>query len=281
MTSGFIADREAALTADKVTKIFGGRGTRPAVDEVSISVAPGDFTAVVGESGSGKSTLARMLLRLLIPESGEVAYGGRSLASLNRRQMLEFRAAVQCVLQDPGASLNPRKTVREAITEVVLLHKLAGNRRSSVNLASESLESVELDPAVYLDRFPHQLSGGQRQRVLIARAIVLNPRIIIADEAVSALDASVKAGVLGLMERLRRERGIGYLFITHDLPVVKKIAKQVYVMRNGVVVEHGPKSEIFERPKTDYAAELLAAAPLPDPKQASAWLHTVPADITG
>lgn len=267
------------LSAISVSKTFGGglRGgvAKPAVDNVSIEVAPGDFTAIVGESGSGKSTVARMMLGLIAPDQGEVTFDGTSVTRMDRRGRMAFRSAVQCVLQDPSAALNPRRSVREILAEVIDLHGVATGRAGIDAKVHEALELVDLMPTGrYIDRLPHQLSGGQRQRVLIARAVILRPSIIVADEAVSALDVSVKAGVLNLLNRLRSELGIGYLFITHDLPVVHKVAQQVYVMRDGRIVEHAAVKDVFESPQTEYTRELLAAAPRPDPAAAREWLRT-------
>lgn len=267
------------LSANSVSKTFGSRfrggAAKPAVDDVSVEVQPGDFTAIVGESGSGKSTLARMMLGLITPDQGDVTFDGVSIAGMGRRSQMSFRSAVQCVLQDPSAALNPRRTVREILAEVIQLHSVAKNRAGVEAKVHEALELVDLIPTErYTDRLPHQLSGGQRQRVLIARAVILNPSIIVADEAVSALDVSVKAGILNLLNRLRTEMGIGYLFITHDLPVVHKVAQKVYVMRGGHVVEHAPAKDLFQSPQTEYTRELLAAAPRPDPAAAREWLRT-------
>jgi ABC-type oligopeptide transport system ATPase subunit len=264
------------LTATTLSKTFGRRrsASAKAVDDVSLTVAPGDFTAVVGESGSGKSTVARMLLGLIAPDEGEVTFDGVPLRSMARTQKLAFRSSVQCVLQDPSAALNPRKSVRDILAEVIRLHGVVRGKAAVDAKVKEALSIVDLEPTeMYANRYPHQLSGGQRQRVLIARAVILDPSIIIADEAVSALDVSVKAGILNLMNRLRRERNIGYLFITHDLPVVKKVADDVYVMRAGRVVEHASKVQLFEAPGTAYTRELLAAAPQPDPKLARQWIR--------
>lgn len=273
----------AKLVATGVSKTFhrkrmpGAAPTAKAVDGVTISVAPGDFTAIVGESGSGKSTMARIMLGLIEPDhdGGTVTYDGIPLSEMNRAQSMKFRSSVQCVLQDPSAALNPRKSVRQVLAEVVKLHGIATTKADIEAKVHEALSIVDLTPtATYADRYPHQLSGGQRQRVLIARAVILNPAIIIADEAVSALDVSVKASILNLLGRLRRELNIGYLFITHDLPVVQKVADYVYVMKNGQVVEEAAKDELFAKPKTTYTRELLAAAPLPDPKLARDWIRS-------
>nr|WP_274636548.1 ABC transporter ATP-binding protein [Microbacterium bovistercoris] len=252
------------LEAHNVTKIFRGRRSASpviAVDDVSVQAGPGEFVAIVGESGSGKSTLARMLLDLIPATSGSVLLDGHDITAMNRTDKRGYRRQVQAVLQDPAGSLNPRKRVDRTIGEVIRLHGIAtgsGIRDKVV----QTLELVGMSPADrFLDRFPHELSGGQRQRVLIARALALDPRIIIADEAVSALDASVKAGVLRVMVDLKDRLGVGFVFITHDLPVVKKVADRVYVMHRGKVVEEGPKDRIFDAPKDPYTRTLLAAAP--------------------
>lgn len=253
------------LRADGITKWFAtgrSRTGRPALDDASITVRSGEFVAIVGESGSGKSTLARVLLQLIEPTEGTVLFEGESVAGLGVKGMRRFRRSVQAVLQDPSGSLNPRKSIATSIGEVVRFHRIARRSADVDALIAESLRQVGLDADLHADRFPHELSGGQRQRVLIARALVLGPKLIVADEAVSALDVSIKAGVLKLMRDLQQQLGLGYVFITHDLPVVKKVASYVYVMRHGSIVEHGPKDEIFDNPKHPYTQELLAATPV-------------------
>lgn len=254
------------LEARGVTKTYRGRrGGEPvvAVDDASMSVSPGQFVAVVGESGSGKSTLARMLLGLIPTSDGEVLLDGEDIAAMRGERLARFRRSVQAVLQDPAGSLNPRKRVRQVIGEVVRLHRVAQGADGIRAKTVEALEIVGLTPGEqFLDRFPSELSGGQRQRVLIARATVVGPQIIVADEAVSALDASVKAGVLRTMKELTDRLGVGYVFITHDLPVVKKVADEVLVMKAGRIVESGPKDDVFTRPQQEYTRTLLAAAPV-------------------
>ena len=254
------------LEARNVSKVFRGRRSAEpvrAVDDASIRARPGEFVAIVGESGSGKSTLARILLDLVPASAGSVELSGVPIASMTRRQRTDYRRSVQAVLQDPAGSLNPRKTVERAVGEVIRLHRIATTRSETRDRVVDVLRLVGMTPAErFLGRYPHELSGGQRQRVLIARAIALDPRIIVADEAVSALDASVKAGVLRVMADLKERLGVGYVFITHDLPVVKKVADHVYVMRSGRIVEEGPKAEIFSAPSHDYTRALLAAAPV-------------------
>lgn len=254
------------LEARNVSKTFrAGRrtGVVHAVRNATLRARPGEFVAIVGESGSGKSTLARILLDLIPPTSGTVELDGVALGAMSKRERAEYRRRVQAVLQDPAGSLNPRKRVERTIGEVIRLHRIATTRAEVREKVREALHLVGMHPAdEFLDRFPHELSGGQRQRVLIARAIALNPRIIVADEAVSALDASVKAGVLRVMADLKDRLGVGYVFITHDLPVVRKVADHVYVMRSGEIVEEGPKKVIFTEPSHPYTRTLLAAAPV-------------------
>ncbi len=253
------------LEARNVTKVFGGRRSRRqsrAVDDVTLRAEPGVFVAIVGESGSGKSTLARLMLGLMPPTAGEVLLDDVAVSGMRGPDRRAYRRSVQAVLQDPSGSLNPRKTVLQTIGEVIRLHGLARGRRDERERVTEVLEQVGMSPPEpFFDRFPHELSGGQRQRVLIARALALEPRIIIADEAVSALDASVKAGVLQVLVDIKERLGIGYVFITHDLPVVRKVADYVYVMKDGAVVEEGAKDDIFSAASDPYTRALLAAAP--------------------
>jgi len=246
--------------ASKTFRARRGAGQVHAVKNANLRARPGEFVAIVGESGSGKSTLARMLLGLIPASSGSVELDGVDLARMNRSQLTHYRLNVQAVLQDPSGSLNPRKTVGRAIGEIVRLHRIAKTRDEVAAKVAEALGHVGLAPAeAFIHRYPHELSGGQRQRVLIARAIVLDPQIIVADEAVSALDASVKAGVLRLMGDLTSRLGVGYVFITHDLPVVKKVAQYVYVMKSGEIVEEGPTQQIFEDAQHPYTQSLLAS----------------------
>jgi len=249
------------LEAKNVSKIFQARRTsRPvqAVADASLKARPGQFVAIVGESGSGKSTLARILLDLIPATSGTVELDGTPVAAMTAEQRKAYRRCVQAVFQDPAGSLNPRKKVERIVGEVIRLHRIATTRDEVRQKVLDVLELVGMSER-FLERYPHELSGGQRQRVLIARAIALNPRIVIADEAVSALDASVKAGVLRVMADLKDRLGVGYVFITHDLPVVKKVADYVYVMRAGRIVEEGPKEAIFTSPSHPYTQALLAA----------------------
>lgn len=257
------------LEAKNVSKTFHTKQRAApvhAVKDVSLHARPGEFVAIVGESGSGKSTVARMLLDLIPATSGTVELDGVRIRSMSRQAHRAYRKSVQAVLQDPAGSLNPRKRVEQAIGEVIRFHGLASRQAGIRDLAIEALQQVGLSPAeAFLDRFPHELSGGQRQRVLIARALVLNPSIIVADEAVSALDASVKAGVLRVMADLKDRLGVGYVFITHDLPIVEKVADRVYVMRAGEVVEEGTTEAVFANPTHPYTRTLLQATPVLPP----------------
>jgi peptide/nickel transport system ATP-binding protein len=228
-----------------------------AVEDVSLALAPAKVTAVVGESGSGKSTLARMLARLVSPTNGEILLDGHA-ASGHRR---EYARQVQMVLQDPFASLNPVHDVRYHLARPLLAHGLA--RRAELDdVITGLLERVALTPgSQFLRKYPHELSGGQRQRVAIARALALNPRLVVMDEAVSALDVLVQEQILELMVSLQRELGLSYLFISHDLAVVRQVSHLVYVMREGKIVESGDPDTIFRAPREEYTRQLIAAIP--------------------
>jgi len=230
-----------------------------AVNGVSLSIAPGTTTALIGESGSGKSTLGRCVARLDTPTGGAVVYQGRDVVSLRGADLMAFRREVQTIFQDPFASLNPRRTVGEAVTDGLAIHGLAGPRDRR-ETAGALLRRVGLDPA-FVSRYPHQFSGGQRQRIAIARALALKPRFIIADEAVSALDVSVRAQILNLLADLQEERHLSFLFITHDLSTVRQFADRVAIMRAGEIVEEGETEEIFSDPQHPYTRGLLEAVP--------------------
>ena len=254
------------ITARGVVKTFGGRrwfggaaGAKRAVDGVDLDINAGETLAIVGESGSGKSTLARMLLGLMPASAGDVSFEGRSLAGFTAADRAAFRKAVQPIFQDPASSLNPRMRVHTTLANVLLRHRLA-TRATLDGAITELLEAVGLDAGQFHDRYPHQLSGGQQQRVAIARAMAVRPRLIIADEPLSSLDMSVQAQVVDLLRDLQRRHGLAYLFISHDLKVVKALANEVVVMRGGKVVEHGPSQAIFSAPQTDYTRALIAAA---------------------
>ncbi len=230
-----------------------------AVDGVSFDLRKGETLGVVGESGCGKSTLARAILLLNKPCAGAIHVNGKDIRKLTKKEMMSYRRDVQVVFQDPQASLNPRFTVLELVTEGMLVHGLCtnANRRGK---AVELLKSVGLNADI-LDRYPHEFSGGQRQRICIARAISLKPKLLICDEAVSALDLSVRAQVLNLLEDLKKSLGLSYLFITHDIGVVRHIADRIIVMHAGRIVEEGHAETLFSSPQNDYTKYLLSAVP--------------------
>ncbi|GAA2353067.1 ABC transporter ATP-binding protein [Saccharopolyspora halophila] len=235
-------------------------GVVQAVSDVSLDIRGGETLGVVGETGSGKSTLARSILQAPRPKSGEVVFRGTDLMKLRRRELVEARREMQLVFQDPFGSLNPRWKIAELVEEPLIGYGVKGaqTRRERVN---ELLELVGLNPDTYRTRRPGELSGGQCQRVAIARAIALHPALVICDEAVSSLDVLVQAQVLNLFERLRRELGLSYLFISHDLALVKQVSDRVAVMHLGELAEMGPAEELYRRPLHPYTSALLAAIP--------------------
>lgn len=240
--------------------VSGGKKVR-AVDGVSFSVARGETLGIVGESGCGKSTTGRAILRLLPKSGGTVHFDGEDIHSLHRADLLRFRRRVQMVFQDPYASLSPRLTVGQLVREPLEIHQIAGDRDARVE---ELLQAVGLPEGV-AKRYPHAFSGGQRQRIGIARALALNPELLILDEPVSALDISVRAQVVNLLMDLQQERQMAYVFIGHDLALIRHIAHRVAVMYLGRVVEMGTAKELYDNPRHPYTRSLLASAPLPDP----------------
>ncbi|WP_322097180.1 ABC transporter ATP-binding protein [Pelagibius sp. Alg239-R121] len=263
-------DRQAIVEIRDLTvrfDIHGGLLQRPvkrvhAVEQVSLDLFPGETLALVGESGCGKSTIGKSLVNL-IPWTGSIKIGGQEIAGLSSVHMQPIRRNIQLVFQDPYAALNPRMTVGELVGEPLIIHRLAQGGELTDRVA-ELFRRVGLDPAM-MDRHPHEFSGGQRQRICIARALSLGPKVIIADESVSALDVSVQAQVLDLLDELQAELGLSYLFISHDMAVVEQISHRVAVMFLGQIVEIGPRDRVFENPQHPYTQRLLDAVPIADP----------------
>ena len=231
-----------------------------AVNDVSFSVEEGEAFGLVGESGCGKSTTARTIVDLYKPTSGKIIFQGQDLGAMSPKERLAVHKHMQMIFQDPYASLNPRMTVLDVVTEPMLFHKLAANRQEAAKMAYELLEVVGIRPE-QASRYPHQFSGGQRQRIGIARALAVNPQFIVADEPVSALDVSIQAQILNLLMDLKEQRNLSYLFIAHDLSVVKHICTRLAVMYLGRIVEMGTRKQIFESPAHPYTELLMAAAP--------------------
>jgi oligopeptide transport system ATP-binding protein len=249
--SGILIDREV--------------GRVRAVDGVSLTLAEGETLGLVGESGCGKSTLCRTILQLTPPTSGSVRFNGEELVGRNRRQLRPVRSQMQMIFQDPYASLNPRKRVSQIIGEPMELHGLSSGRDTKKHVR-DLLDRVGLPPE-HADRFPHEFSGGQRQRIGIARALALRPKLIIADEPVSALDVSVQAQIVNLLKDLQDEFGLSYLFVAHDLGVVRHVSNRVAVMYLGKIVESASAADLYRQPLHPYSTALLSAVPIPDPKR--------------
>jgi oligopeptide transport system ATP-binding protein len=236
-----------------------------AVDGVSFEIAEGETLGLVGESGSGKTTTGYCVVQLLKPTSGSIRFLGTELTQLGREELRRMRREMQIVFQDPYASLNPRMTVGTIVAEPLDVHGV-GTRRTRREIVRELLHTVGFNPK-FTNRYPHEFSGGQRQRIGIARALALNPKLIVCDEPVSALDVSIQAQILNLLKDLQRDFALSYLFISHDLAVVRAMSDRIAVMKSGKIVEYGPAEAVYGDPKDAYTKALIAAVPVPDPRR--------------
>ena len=254
-------------------------GQLHAVDDVNLTIEAGQTLGVVGESGCGKSTLGRTVLRLLEPTSGEVLYNGQDITKFNRKQMLAVRQELQMIFQDPYASLNPRLSVAEIIAEPLIVNKKYKNKKEMYNRVGELMETVGLAPRL-MNSYPHELDGGRRQRIGVARPLATDPKFIVCDEPVSALDVSIQAQILNLLMDLQDQQGLSYMFITHDLSVVKHISSHIAVMYLGQCVEYAETEELFSHPVHPYTQALLAAIPVIDITRRGKRWETLQGEVT-
>ncbi|MGP1419333.1 MAG: ABC transporter ATP-binding protein [Sphaerochaetaceae bacterium] len=255
---------EILLEVNHLKKYFKTpKGLLHAVDDVSFNLEKGTTLGIVGESGCGKSTLGRTLLRLIEPTSGEIKFEGKDVLSMNQREMRQMRQEMQIIFQDPFSSLDPRKTVYQSIAEPIIKHKLMADKKKIESRVISLMETVGLAERLY-NAYPHELDGGRRQRVGIARALSLEPKFIVCDEPVSALDVSIQAQIINLLKTLQREMGLTYVFITHDLSVVKHLSDDIAVMYLGKIIERASARDLFANPVHPYTKALLSAIPIPD-----------------
>jgi oligopeptide/dipeptide ABC transporter ATP-binding protein len=264
MSEALVAIRDLKVHFPIRRSLFGSAGAIKAVDGVSLDIAPGETLGLVGESGCGKSTLGNAILRIVAPSGGTIAFRGRDLAGLDRAGLRAARRHIQMIFQDPYSAVDPKRTIGDSIGEPLLVHGLArgaGLRQRVVEL----LGRVGLRPE-HIDRYPHQFSGGQRQRIVIARALALDPDLIVCDEPVSALDVSVRGQILNLLLELQSQSGTAYLFISHDLSVVRHLSDRIAVMYLGKIVELAPRDALFAAPQHPYTRALISAIPVPDPQ---------------
>lgn len=245
-----------------------------AIDDVSFAIYEGEIFGLVGESGSGKTTIGRFVLKLSDIDSGTVTFSGNEISSLKGKDLHDFRKTAQMIFQDPQASLNGRMKIRDIIAEGIDIHKLAKSKEEREAKVKELIDLVGLNED-HLSRYPHEFSGGQRQRIGIARALAVNPHFIVADEPISALDVSIQAQVVNLMQKLQHEQGLTYLFIAHDLSMVKYISDRIGVMHWGKLLEVGPADEIYHNPIHPYTKSLLSAIPEPDPERERKRQHLI------
>ena len=262
------AEKKKLVEVKHLKQYFGTKkNVVKAIDDISFDIYEGETFGLVGESGSGKSTTGRALLRLYQPTDGEILFEGKDIATLTKgKELLEFRKEAQMIFQDPYASLDSRMKVRDIIAEGIDIHHLAATKEERNQMVDELLETVGLNRE-HANRYPHEFSGGQRQRIGIARALALNPKFIVCDEAISALDVSIQAQIVNLLKKLQKEKGLTYLFIAHDLSMVKYISDRIAVMYRGRIVEMGPAECVYANPQHAYTKSLLSAIPLPDPRE--------------
>lgn len=261
-------DKKKLVEVKHLKQYFGTKkNVVKAIDDISFDIYEGETFGLVGESGSGKSTTGRALLRLYQPTDGKILFEGKDIATLTKgKELLEFRKEAQMIFQDPYASLDSRMKVRDIIAEGIDIHHLASTKEERNKMVDELLETVGLNRE-HANRYPHEFSGGQRQRIGIARALALNPKFIVCDEAISALDASIQAQIVNLLKKLQKEKGLTYLFIAHDLSMVKYISDRIAVMYHGRIVEMGSAECVYTNPQHAYTKSLLSAIPLPDPRE--------------